>query len=333
MHPLLERILQEAKKNKRKVVLPESTDVRMLTAARKATDEGVADIVLVGVPAQIEAAAKENNIALDGIEIVDHINDDLRQDYVETYTEFRKHRGMTVEKAQTIMEDPLYYAAMMTKKGRVDGMVAGAVNTSGNVIRATIQIVKTAPGIRTISSCFLMLVPDCPYGEQGGLIYSDCGSVINPDENQLADIAIASSKSCKALMGVEPKVAMLSFSTKGSAQHDMVDKVVNATKIVKEKAPELKIDGELQGDAALIESIAKKKAPESEVAGNANVLIFPDLQAGNIAYKLTERLAKATALGPLLQGSALPVNDLSRGCNAEDIFKVIAITVVEANID
>ncbi|HRS00101.1 MAG TPA: phosphate acetyltransferase, partial [Candidatus Sumerlaeia bacterium] len=248
----------------------------------------------------------------------------------ETYREIRVKENLTKDQAIAQMKDPLYFGTMMVKKGIMGGMTCGAYNTTANVMRAAIKIIGSQKGIKTVSSCFLMIVPDCPYGADGAMIYADCGTVPNPNEEQLADIAIAAAGMCKMLLGVEPYVAMLSFSTYGSAKDPLVDKVINATKIAKAKAPELNIDGELQGDSALIASIGQKKCPGSPVAGKANTLIFPDLNAGNIAYKLTQRLAKAEAYGPLVQGLALPVNDLSRGCSTEDIVQVSAVTAIEA---
>lgn len=331
MHPL-ERIINEAKKDPKRIVLPEATDPRMIEAAWRAAQEGIAQIMMLGDPDEIQTAADEATIQLDSnrIQIVNHAKHEKKEDWANLFAERRKHKGLTFDQALEIFQNPLFYGAMMVREGAADGMVAGAVNTTGNVIRASVQIIGCTPGIKTISSCFLMIVPDCPYGANGTLMYGDCGVVPNPDANQLADIAISTAESMKALVGVEPVVAMLAFSTYGSAQHEIVDKVIEATKIAKEMRPDLKIDGELQGDAALIEAIGQKKAPGSTVAGKANTLIFPDLNAGNIAYKLTERLAKAEAYGPLLQGLALPVNDLSRGCNANDIFNTIAITCVQA---
>ncbi len=329
MHPL-ERIKQAAKDNPLRIVLPESTDERMLQAARQATDEKIAVVQLLGNPAEIQKAADAEKVSLDGIEIVDVANHPKKSEWAEYFAEKRKKKGLTVEQAQEILADPLFYGAMMVHKGESDGMVAGALNATGNVIRASLQIIGMQPGMKTVSSCFLMIVPDCEYGEEGVLVYGDCGVVPDPNEEQLADIAVATAQSTQALVGIEPVVAMLSFSTYGSAKHPLVDKVVNATAIVKEKHPELKIDGELQADAAIIAAIGKRKAPDSTVAGKANTLIFPDLNAGNICYKITERLAKAEAYGPLLQGLALPVNDLSRGCSANDIYNSVAITCVQA---
>jgi len=329
MHPL-ERIINKAKENRQRIVLPEATDARMLEAARRAVDENLAVVVLLGDPAAIEKAAQAQNISLQGIQMMDHGAHPRREEWIAEYAEKRKSKGLTLDQARETMKDPLFFGAMMVHQGEMDGMVAGAVNSTPNVIRASLHMIGAQEGIKTVSSCFLMIVPDCPYGANGVLMYGDAGVVPDPNEEQLADIAIATAQSMEALAGVEPIVAMLSFSTYGSASHPLVDKVKKATEIVKKKKPDLKVDGELQGDAALIESIGQRKAPGSPVAGKANTLIFPDLNAGNIAYKLTERLAKAEAYGPLLQGLALPVNDLSRGCNARDIFNTIAITSVEA---
>ncbi len=329
MHPL-ERILNEAKRNPLRIVLPEATDKRMLEAARRATDEKIAQVILISESADIQAAADKEGISLEEINIVDHMTHPQRDAWSELFAERRKNKGLTKEKADETFRDPLYYGAMMVREDAADGMVAGAVNATANVIRSAIQIIGITEGIKTVSSCFMMIVPDCPYGAQGTLMYGDCGVVPDPTPEQLADIAISTADSMKALVGVEPVVAMLSFSTYGSASHPIVEKVIEATKIARDRRPDLKIDGELQADTALIEAIGKRKAPDSPVAGIANTLIFPDLNAGNIAYKLTERLAKAEAYGPLLQGMALPVNDLSRGCSANDIFNTIAITCVQA---
>ncbi|MDX9755560.1 MAG: phosphate acetyltransferase, partial [bacterium] len=286
--------------------------------------------VLLGRKTEIEEAAASHGFALSGIEVIDIDQYPVKNDYISLFAERRKHKGMTPEKSAEILADPLFFGAMMVKEDAADGMVAGAVNSTSNVLRASLLIIGPKEGIKTVSSCFLMIVPDCPFGANGTLMYGDCGVVPNPTAEQLADIAKSTADSMKALVGVEPVVAMLSFSTYGSATDPIVDKVIEATKIAKEKWPTLKIDGELQGDAALVESIGKRKAPDSAVAGKANTLVFPDLNAGNIAYKLTERLAKAEAYGPLLQGLALPVNDLSRGCSARDIYNTIAITCVQA---
>ncbi len=329
MHPL-ERIINEAKANPLRIVLPESTDERMLEAARTATDEKIADVLLLGTASAIQETAQANDVSLDGIQVIDLPSHPRSDEFAATFAERRKHKGLTPEEAAKILSDPLFFGAMMVREDEADGMVAGAVNATANVIRASLQIVGMEPGINTVSSNFIMIVPDCPYGVDGTLLYGDCGVMPDPNAEQLADIAISTADSMKALIGAEPIVAMLSFSTCGSAKHPLVDKVIEATKIVKEKRPDIKVDGELQGDAALIEAIGKRKSPNSEVAGKANTLIFPDLNAGNIAYKLTERLAKAEAYGPLLQGLALPINDLSRGCTAKDIFNTIAITCVQA---
>lgn len=329
----LKKIVEKAKNAKKTVVLPEADDARMLKAAEMATREDIADIVLLGDPDMIAAAAKKEGCDISKAKIIDHMKSSDMGDYIQEYTQLRKHKGMTEEKAAKIVADPLFYGALMVRKSAVDGMVAGAVNTTANVIRASVQVVGMPKGLKTVSSCFLMVLPEDTFGEDGSLIYADCGVVPDPSVEQLVDIAYAAGQSCRALLGVEPVIAMLAFSTYGSASHPIVDKVIEATKLAKEKYPNLVLDGEMQADSALIPAIGNKKAPGSPVAGKANTLIFPDLNAGNIAYKLTERLAKATAIGPLLQGVAKPVNDLSRGCSADDIYNTIAITVVEATLE
>jgi phosphate acetyltransferase len=328
----IEKIKGKAKKDLQRIVLPESTDSRMLKAAAQVVQEGTAELTLTGNLEEIQSAAKENQVSLDGIEILDHQNADDFDEYVDEYVELRKHKGMTPEKAKQIISDPLFYSAMMIRKGQRDGMVAGAVNSTANVLRSTIQIVGLAKGVKTVSSCFLMILPEerSEFGHQGNLVYSDAGVVPNPTPEQLADIATAAAGSFRELVGEEPVVALLSFSTKGSASHPDVEKVTRAVEILKQRQVDFVFDGELQSDAALVASVGRRKCPDSPVAGKANVLIFPDLDAGNICYKITQRLAGAQAYGPIIQGGALPVNDLSRGCSAEDIVTMVAVTAAQA---
>ncbi len=330
MATIIEKIKAAAKKDIKTIVLAEGEELRTIKAAEIVMKEGYARLILVGNPDKINAMAQAENVNIAGIPIVDPENSVKAEAYANAFYELRKNKGMTPDKACETLKNPLYYGCMMVKQGDADGMVAGAVNSSANVIRPSLQILKTAPGTKLVSAFFLMNVPDCEYGENGTFVFSDCGLNENPDSDQLSEIALASAASFKSLVGAEPKVAMLSYSTYGSAKNPLVDKVAEAARLAKEKAPELQLDGELQLDAAIVPSVGKQKAPASNVAGQANVLIFPDLNAGNIGYKLVQRLAKAEAYGPVLQGIAKPVNDLSRGCFAEDIAGVIAITAVQA---
>jgi phosphate acetyltransferase len=327
----LQTIKQKAKADKKTIVLPESQDLRVLKATEKIIKEDLAKVILIGNEKEILEKAEGLNIS--GAEIIDPGSYAQMNDFIDALVELRKNKGMTKEKATELLQDPLYFGVMMVKKGIAHGMVAGAVNSTADVLRPSLQILKTAPNTKLVSSFFVMVVPDCEYGEKGVFIFSDAGLVPNPNSEELAAIAVSSAKSFKHLVGAEPIVGMLSFSTKGSACHPDVDKVIEATKMAKELAPELKIDGEFQLDAAIVPSVGASKAPDSEIAGKANVLIFPDLDAGNIGYKLTQRIAKAEAYGPITQGIAKPVNDLSRGCTDEDIVGVVAITCVQAQIN
>ncbi|MDP4182384.1 MAG: phosphate acetyltransferase [Bacillota bacterium] len=324
----LEQISMRAKSDLKTIVLPESSDIRTIKAAAMIQEKGIANIVLVGNPDEIKKLAGDLDISKS--RIVDPLNSDKFDEYANAFYELRKAKGVTPEKAREIMKDTLYYGVMMVKMGEADGMVSGAIHSTADTLRPALQILKTAPGTKLVSAFFVMVVPECSYGENGAFIYSDSGLVENPSAEELSEIAIASASSFKTLIQAEPKVAMLSYSTYGSAKSELVDKVVKATQLAKEKAPNLALDGELQGDAAIVPSVGSSKAPGSKIAGQANVLIFPDLNAGNIAYKLTQRLAKAEAYGPVTQGLARPVNDLSRGCSAEDIVGVVAITAVQA---
>ncbi len=324
----LENMIDRAKSDKKIIVLPEASDERTIKAASVILKTGMAGVVLIGNKDEIGRMSRGYDIS--GARIEDPSQSDLLDEYADALFEMRRAKGITPQKAVEAMKDPLYFGVMMVKKGEADGMVAGAIHATSDTLRPAFQILKTFPGINIVSGFFIMVVPDCSYGHNGIFVYADSGVVENPDEEQLADIAIASANSFRSLVGAEPRVAMLSYSTYGSADSEMTRKVLNATKLAKQKAPGILIDGELQADAALVPSVGAKKAPGSRVAGQANVLIFPDLNSGNIAYKLTQRLAKAQAYGPITQGIARPVNDLSRGCSAEDIVGVTAITCVQA---
>ena len=328
---IIQRIKERARQANKKVVLPESFEERTLKAAEIATKENIAKIVLIGEESALKERARELKVSLEGIEIIDPNRYPEKELLASTLVELRKTKGIdTLDKAYEVLRNPLYFSTMLLKLNKVDGWVAGAIHSSADAERPIFQIIKTAPGIDVASGAFLMVVPDCPYGENGVFLYADCGVNPNPNASELASIAISSAHLFRLLVEKEPRVAMLSFSTKGSAKHELVDKVVEATRIAKSKAPDLIIDGEIQADAALVPAVGNSKAPGSPVAGKANVLIFPDLNAGNISYKLTERLAKAKAIGPVLQGTAKPANDLSRGCSVEDIVDSIAIVCVRA---
>ena len=327
----IDEIKQRAKESIKTIILTESEDIRVLDAAQKVRDEGFANVILIGNEADANKLAKENNIDIEGITIINPETSDKFEEYANAFYELRKAKGMTIEKARETLKDNMYFGTMMVKQGDADGLVSGACHSTANTLRPALQILKTAPGTKLVSAFFLMVVPNCQYGENGIFIFGDSGLVENPSADDLSEIAISSSKSFEQLTGKQAKVAMLSYSTYGSAHSELTEKVVEATKLLKEKAPALICDGELQLDAAIVPEIAKSKAPNGTLNGKANTLIFPDLNAGNIGYKLVQRLAKAEAYGPLCQGIAKPVNDLSRGCNSDDIAGVVAITAVQAN--
>jgi phosphate acetyltransferase len=329
---LVEQIKAKAKNNPKTVVLPESYDERMLFAAQQVMEQGLAKIVILGNKSDVQNAASLKGVNLTGVEILEPATAPKLSSYVDALVELRKSKGLSREDAEKLLtaKDNLYFAGMMVREGDADGQVAGATGTTGDVLRAAFQTVGTAPGIKTVSSFFLMITKTPSFGENGILLFADCAVNPNPDAQALAEIAVATARNCKSFLDVPARVAMLSFSTKGSASHPDADKVLKALEIAKAIDPEMQIDGELQADAALLPKVGEKKAPGSTVAGKANVLVFPDLDAGNIAYKLVERVAGAEAVGPIIQGLAKPVNDLSRGCSVEDIVNVVAITAVQA---
>ena len=329
---LFNTLKDKAIADRQRIVLPEGTEPRTLQAANQVIADGVADIILIGNPAELMKEAEDLNLThIHEATIIDPSNDEYIEKYAQLFYELRKSKGITIEDARKKAKDPLYLGCLLIKSGEADGQVAGAKNTTGNVLRAAFQVIKTQPGISVVSGAFIMLLPaGSPYGTDGILVFADCAVVPAPTAPELAQIAIATAKTARDIANIEPRVAMLSFSTKGSASHENVDKVVEATKLAKEIDPQLSIDGELQADAALVPSVGLSKAPGSKIAGHANVLVFPTLDVGNISYKLVQRIDNAQAVGPILQGLARPVNDLSRGCSPEDIYKTIIITCNQA---
>ncbi len=329
---LVQQIIERAKNNRQRIVLPEAEEERTLKAADMVLRDGIADLILIGNPAKVEAMCKEYGLEHIGkATLIDPENNPKSEEYAALLAELRKKKGMTIEQARELVKNPLYLGCMIIKTEGADGQISGALSTTGDTLRPALQIIKCAPGISCVSGAMLLITKQPQYGENGILVVGDVAVTPMPDANQLAQIAVCTAQTAKSVAGfADPRVAMLSFSTKGSASHEVVDKVVEATKIAHEMAPELKVDGELQADAALVPSVGEKKAPGSDIAGHANVLVFPNLEVGNIGYKLVQRLGDAEALGPILQGIARPVNDLSRGCSVDDIYKMVAITACQA---
>ena len=328
---LISQIVERAKSNKQRIVLPEGTEERTLKAANQVLTDGVADLILLGNPSEIMDLAREWGLGnISRATIIDPENHPKQEEYAQLLCQLRQKKGMTIEEARKLVRNPLYLGCLIIKAGDADGQLAGACNTTGDVLRPALQIIKTEPGITCVSGAMLMLThaPEC--GDNGVIVMGDVAVTPVPDAGQLAQIAVCTARTAKAVAGIDPRVAMLSFSTKGSAKHEVVDKVVEALKLARELDPEMKIDGEMQADAALVPRVGQSKAPGSEIAGRANVLVVPCLEVGNISYKLVERLGHATAIGPILQGIARPVNDLSRGCSVDDVYKMIAITANQA---
>jgi phosphate acetyltransferase len=329
---LFDKLTAKAKQNRQRIVLPEGTEPRTLTAANRIITEGIADVILIGDPAEITKEACELSLTnIYKAKIVNPADEEVIDTYAPILFELRKNKGLTMENARALAANPLYLGCLLVKNGDADGQVAGAMNTTGNVLRAAFQVIKTKPGIEVVSGAFIMVLPDgSPFGEDDVLVFADCAVVPDPTSKELAQIALSAADTARDIAGIEPRIAMLSFSTKGSAKHERVDKVIEAVKIVREADPTLLVDGELQADAAIVPGVAKSKAPGSPIEGRADVLIFPSLETGNITYKLVQRLAGVQAVGPILQGLAAPVNDLSRGCFPEDIYKTIIITCNQA---
>ena len=329
---LVQQIIERAKSNKQRIVLPEATEERTLTAADMVLRDDIADIILIGNPDEVHALADKLGLKnIDKATLIDPENNPKSEEYAALLAELRKKKGMTIEQARELVKNPLYLGCMIIKTGDADGQISGALSTTGETLRPALQIIKTAPGITCVSGAMLLITKKPEYGENGVLVVGDVAVTPMPDANQLAQIAVCTAQTAKSVAGfADPRVAMLSFSTKGSATHEVCDKVIEATRLAKELDPELKIDGELQADAAIVPSVGAKKAPGSDIAGKANTLVFPCLEVGNIAYKLVQRLGDAEAIGPILQGIARPVNDLSRGCSVDDIYKLVAITACQA---
>lgn len=329
---LIKKIIERAKNSKQRIVLPEAEEERTLIAADRVLADGIADIILIGNPQKVNALAEEKGLTNIGkATLIDPEHCDKSEEYAQLLAELRKKKGMTIEEARRLVRNPLYLGCMIIKTGDADGQVSGALSTTGDTLRPALQIIKTAPGITCVSGAMLLITDKPEFGENGILVVGDVAVTPVPDANQLAQIAVSTAHTARAVAGFkDPRVAMLSFSTKGSAKHEVVDKVVEATQLAKQMEPTLKIDGELQADAALVPTIGAKKAPGSDIAGNANVLVYPNLEVGNISYKLVERLGGAVAVGPILQGIARPVNDLSRGCSIDDIYYLVAITACQA---